>query len=93
MNYTLYFNPIALQNSFYKHAFTRFIQASLCKIQGLSKDFPTVLRSENLYKILIYTLNFISVMLDCFIFKYLFQKIFIKVWCLYLVQHMLCCTK
>ena len=41
----------------------RFIYASLCKIQGLFKDFlKTFLlfsRSENLYKILIYTLKYI----------------------------------
>ena len=41
---------------------TRFIQASLCKIQGLFKDFlKTFLmfsRSENLYKILINTLKY-----------------------------------
>ena len=30
------------------YCISRFIQASLCKIQGLLKDFPTVLRTENL---------------------------------------------
>ena len=42
-------------------ALTRFIQASLCLIQGLFKDFlKTFLlfsKSENLYKVLIYTLK------------------------------------
>ena len=41
---------------------TRFIQASLCKIQGLFKDFLNTFllfsRSENLCKILIYTLKY-----------------------------------
>ena len=36
-----------------KFHMSRFIQARLCKIQGLLKDFPTVLRTENLRKILI----------------------------------------
>ena len=41
-----------------KNAVTGFIQARLCKIQGLLEEFPTVLvlfaRAENLRKILIY---------------------------------------
>ena len=45
-----------------KMTWTRFIQASLCKIQGLFKDFlKTFLlfsRSENVYKILVYTLEY-----------------------------------
>ena len=48
----------------YHSAGSRFIQASLRKIQGLFKDFlKTFLlfsRSENLYKILIYTLKYYS---------------------------------
>ena len=45
----------------------RFIQASLCKIQGLLKTFLLFSRSENLYKILIYMYqNTTSEMLDCF---------------------------
>ena len=43
-------------------SYPRFTQASLCKIQGLFMDFlKTFLlfsRSENLYKILIYTLKY-----------------------------------
>ena len=31
-------------------AFTRFIQARLCKIQGLLKDFPTVFKDWKLKK-------------------------------------------
>ena len=45
-----------------KSDYTRFIQASLCKIQGLFKDFwKTFLlfsKTKNLWKILIYTLKF-----------------------------------
>ena len=41
---------------------SRFIQAHLCKIQGLFKDFSKTFllfsRTENLRKILIYTLKF-----------------------------------
>ena len=35
----------------------RFIQASLCKIQGLLNDFPTVFKDWKLMKILIYTIK------------------------------------
>ena len=37
---------------------TMFIQASLCEIQGLLKDFHTVFKDLKLFKILIYTLKF-----------------------------------
>ena len=70
---------------------TGFIQARLCKIQGLFMDFSKTFllfsRTENFRKILMYTLNSTSEMLSPLL--KICKIISIKLWCLYLVQHML----
>ena len=64
-----------------------FIQARLCKIQGLFKDFSKTFllfsRTENLRKILIYKLKFYFWNARVQYKRYQITIISIKLWCLY----------